>query len=128
MPCIIGSLKTLDKKTFYKTADISQVWMSFLNLLVLTSFEESLSPYFSLSFSCPFHLVNGCLSFLIHSSIAQEYSVMFWFGIWSITFDFYPDSFYIKKGSGVPFMMIVIWKKNEDLGSSSELSAKARCC
>ncbi|EPY75514.1 transcription initiation factor TFIID subunit 7-like isoform 2 [Camelus ferus] len=25
LPCVIGSLKTVDKKTFYKTADISQV-------------------------------------------------------------------------------------------------------
>ncbi|KAM9576890.1 transcription initiation factor TFIID subunit 7-like [Trichechus inunguis] len=25
LPCVIGSLKTLDKKTFYKTADISQM-------------------------------------------------------------------------------------------------------
>lgn len=38
LPCIIGSMKTHDNKMFYKTADISQVWMSFLNLLALTSF------------------------------------------------------------------------------------------
>lgn len=52
LPCVIGSLKTLDKKTFYKTADVSQVWMSFLNLLALIPFEESLSPY-SLSVLLP---------------------------------------------------------------------------
>lgn len=30
LPCIIESLKTIDKKTFYKTADICQVWAVFL--------------------------------------------------------------------------------------------------
>lgn len=72
LPCVIGSLKSLDKKTFYKTADISQVWTSFLNLLALTSFKESLSPYFSLSFSAPSHLVNGCLSFLIPAQLHRN--------------------------------------------------------
>lgn len=38
LPCVIGSLKTLDKKSFYKTADVSQVWTSFLNLFTLISF------------------------------------------------------------------------------------------
>lgn len=38
LPCVIGSLKTLDRKTFYKTADVSQVWTSFPNLFTLISF------------------------------------------------------------------------------------------
>lgn len=70
LPCVIGSLKTIDNKTFYKTADISQVWTSFLNILALTSLQVSLSPSFSLYFTSPFHFVNGDLSFLISSSIA----------------------------------------------------------
>lgn len=72
LPCVIGSLKTLDKKTFYKTADISQVWMSFPHLLALKSFKESLSPYFSLSFSSSSNLVNGCLSFLIPARLHRN--------------------------------------------------------
>ena len=38
LPCVIGSLKTLDRQSFYKTADVSQVWTSFLNLFTLISF------------------------------------------------------------------------------------------
>jgi len=38
LPCVIGSLKTLDRKSFYKTADVSQVWTSFLNLFTLIPF------------------------------------------------------------------------------------------
>jgi len=36
LPCIIESLKTIDKKTFYKTADICQVWA--VPLACLSSF------------------------------------------------------------------------------------------
>lgn len=34
LPCITESLKTLDMKTFYKTADIAQVILIFVNPMI----------------------------------------------------------------------------------------------
>uniref|UniRef100_A0A8C9KH32 TATA-box binding protein associated factor 7 like n=1 Tax=Panthera tigris altaica TaxID=74533 RepID=A0A8C9KH32_PANTA len=43
LPCIIGSLKTLDKKTFYKTADISQMLVCTADDDLHSSLEESVT-------------------------------------------------------------------------------------
>ncbi|XP_047700981.1 transcription initiation factor TFIID subunit 7-like isoform X1 [Prionailurus viverrinus] len=43
LPCIIGSLKTLDKKTFYKTADISQMLVCTADDDLHSSPEESVT-------------------------------------------------------------------------------------
>ncbi|XP_008582900.1 PREDICTED: transcription initiation factor TFIID subunit 7-like [Galeopterus variegatus] len=40
LPCVIGSLKTVDKKTFYKTADISQMLVCTANDDIQSSPEE----------------------------------------------------------------------------------------
>ncbi|XP_055980106.1 transcription initiation factor TFIID subunit 7-like [Sorex fumeus] len=43
LPCIIGSLKTLDRKTFYKTADISQMLVCTGHIDTRSSSEKSTS-------------------------------------------------------------------------------------
>ncbi|XP_060992900.1 transcription initiation factor TFIID subunit 7-like isoform X2 [Dama dama] len=40
LPCVIGSLKTLDRKTFYKTADVSQMLVCTAGAAVHSSSEE----------------------------------------------------------------------------------------
>uniref|UniRef100_A0A8D2HH41 TATA-box binding protein associated factor 7 like n=1 Tax=Urocitellus parryii TaxID=9999 RepID=A0A8D2HH41_UROPR len=43
LPCVIGSLKTLDKKTFYKTADISQMLVCSADADLHSSLEEPIT-------------------------------------------------------------------------------------
>ncbi|KAF4026880.1 hypothetical protein G4228_019239 [Cervus hanglu yarkandensis] len=40
LPCVIGSLKTLDRKTFYKTADVSQMLVCTAGAALHSSSEE----------------------------------------------------------------------------------------
>ncbi|XP_012368446.1 transcription initiation factor TFIID subunit 7-like [Octodon degus] len=40
LPCVVGSLKTFDKKSFYKTADISQMLVCSADGNIHSSFEE----------------------------------------------------------------------------------------